>query len=511
MFSVIVGTVIGLALANIALGFAAALALRRRWAWLQENAVAESTGLPPHTSLPGVCPSLSAGGNQDQLPPSGETCSVTSGGDVAALVGEEDATPPPASEGRVTVGGAPDAEAQSTDLSFGPPAPAAAGQSLTYGATAPSEEGPPNALQYSASVVRTSPDIVALGPLEGADEPHAIPARWEAGVRALEESSRQYQAQLVAIDQRLQNMPPQNTQEVLAAAASIRDAGQRYLHEQKEAAQGVVGEAIPPDELAALASQIQAALEAQTAQIEASDRSLAALQDTATPEEAHGRCVAESAKLREASGRVGDVLQSALARLSAGKKECAAAPSPDEEPLPAGLIARAALEQKITQWWKDDPEHKRALALAVLEIDLFEQIAGRFGRDVANRLLRAVTGIVLAEGGGHALASRSTGRGFALAFPDADVRLAVHVVERIRQAIERSHFRCHEFDLRVTLSAGITPATPEDNLQSFWQRAESALAEARRYGRNRVFVHEGRYPTPVVPPNLDLPEKSIDL
>ena len=39
----------------------------------------------------------------------------------------------------------------------------------------------------------------------------------------------------------------------------------------------------------------------------------------------------------------------------------------------------------------------------------------------------------------------------------------------------------------------------------------TTLAEAKRYGRNRTFVHEGEYPTPVVPPNLSLSEKQLDL
>jgi hypothetical protein len=32
------------------------------------------------------------------------------------------------------------------------------------------------------------------------------------------------------------------------------------------------------------------------------------------------------------------------------------------------------------------------------------------------------------------------------------------------------------------------------------------LHEAKRYGRNRTFVFEGKYPTPVVPPSFSLDE-----
>jgi hypothetical protein len=35
-------------------------------------------------------------------------------------------------------------------------------------------------------------------------------------------------------------------------------------------------------------------------------------------------------------------------------------------------------------------------------------------------------------------------------------------------------------------------------------RAEAALREAKRYGHNRTFVHEGKFPIPVVPPELTI-------
>jgi hypothetical protein len=35
--------------------------------------------------------------------------------------------------------------------------------------------------------------------------------------------------------------------------------------------------------------------------------------------------------------------------------------------------------------------------------------------------------------------------------------------------------------------------------------------EAKRYGRNRSFVQEGEYPTPVIPPTLSVAERTIAL
>ncbi len=500
----VLATVIGLAVANIALGFAAAVALRRqarRWGGFSAHSSASQPAAGP---VAGPVPDASPGAEAGAIP--NPMAAEAASADLAAILGRAPAVgqPPGQTEtaGNVLPGAAPAIPAAAARQ---PPLPADC--ALSYGGTSDPSGGPPEPLQYGARTVAEAPEPLSIPPSQVEEGRPA--SDWQASVQALQRSSLQYQAQLAAVDEHLRTLRPEDTQEVLAAAASIRDAGKQYLCKQKQASPQVLSQAIPQDELAALALQIQAALDAQTAQIEASDRALATL-EAATPEQLHGQCLAESTKLREANGRVASVLESALACLSAGG-ELSPVRAADEEPLPGGLIARSALEQKIAQWWHEDPGRKRPLALAVLEVDLFDQVSGRFGREVATRLLRAVTGIVLAEGGGHAVTARSTGPRFAMAFPDADVRLAIHVVERIRQAIERAQFRCHEFDLRVTLSAGITPAASDDNLELLWQRAETALGEARRYGRSRVFVHEGRYPTPVVPPNLDLPEKSIDL
>ncbi len=50
----------------------------------------------------------------------------------------------------------------------------------------------------------------------------------------------------------------------------------------------------------------------------------------------------------------------------------------------------------------------------------------------------------------------------------------------------------------------LTRANHEDSPSSVLLRAEAALREAKRYGHNRTFLHEGKYPTPVVPPEIPI-------
>ena len=105
--------------------------------------------------------------------------------------------------------------------------------------------------------------------------------------------------------------------------------------------------------------------------------------------------------------------------------------------------------------------------------------------------------------------STSAAERFLLLFPDVDLRFATNLVERIRQTMEMARLEYRKEEIRVTVSCAVTEVAVEDSPEKLYARAESTLREAKRYGRNRTFVHEGRYPTPVVPPNFTLKEKCV--
>jgi diguanylate cyclase (GGDEF)-like protein len=107
--------------------------------------------------------------------------------------------------------------------------------------------------------------------------------------------------------------------------------------------------------------------------------------------------------------------------------------------------------------------------------------------------------------------ARYAGQRFALVLFDGNVRQAGDLVERIRQTVEAASFYHLEMEIRITLSGAVVEADAESTPQTLLARAEATLQEAKRYGRNRTFAHEGTYPTPVVPPGLSVEEKRITL
>jgi diguanylate cyclase (GGDEF)-like protein len=109
------------------------------------------------------------------------------------------------------------------------------------------------------------------------------------------------------------------------------------------------------------------------------------------------------------------------------------------------------------------------------------------------------------------MAARFSGQRFLLLLPDVSPRDAATLVEKLRQTIEKSRFRHRGQEIRVTVSCAVTEASSADSPEALFARTEATLYEAKRYGRNRTFLHEGKYPTPVIPPSFVGGEKEIEL
>jgi diguanylate cyclase (GGDEF)-like protein len=66
--------------------------------------------------------------------------------------------------------------------------------------------------------------------------------------------------------------------------------------------------------------------------------------------------------------------------------------------------------------------------------------------------------------------------------PGADIDKTVEIAERLRDCIEREP----EGKLTVTVSFGAAAACGEFDVRDLYERADAALLEAKRAGRNRV-------------------------
>jgi diguanylate cyclase (GGDEF)-like protein len=85
------------------------------------------------------------------------------------------------------------------------------------------------------------------------------------------------------------------------------------------------------------------------------------------------------------------------------------------------------------------------------------------------------------------LFGRIGGEEFAAVFPGCAPDMAMQVAERLQREIQRLSFSHDDQTFGITVSQGLTSLTPEDeNLDSLFARADAAMYQAKRQGKNRI-------------------------
>ncbi|CAM4099499.1 diguanylate cyclase [Lelliottia jeotgali] len=153
------------------------------------------------------------------------------------------------------------------------------------------------------------------------------------------------------------------------------------------------------------------------------------------------------------------------------------------------IANRRLLEKRIEHELKKLQQACRESALMFIDIDNFKEVNDRFGHKVGDAMLAAVSQIL------H-LATRSTdtparlgGDEFVILLPDTSIEEAHVVAARIMEAAAIMQDVAQE-TINCTLSIGIAGATREmSNVTDWLQAADTALYQAKRGGKNRIFAH----------------------
>ena len=120
---------------------------------------------------------------------------------------------------------------------------------------------------------------------------------------------------------------------------------------------------------------------------------------------------------------------------------------------------------------------RRPLSLIVLDIDHFKRINDTHGHAVGDSVLVAVASAI----------ADTVGQAGIVARMGCDEFLATRLAEKLRETIEE----LEPSGLPVTASFGTAQLRPEDNYETLFSRADMAMYEAKRAGRNCVVSAEG--------------------
>ncbi len=125
----------------------------------------------------------------------------------------------------------------------------------------------------------------------------------------------------------------------------------------------------------------------------------------------------------------------------------------------------------------------KPLSLIIFDIDHFKKINDTYGHMVGDTVLQELSEVVRSNLRESEYFVRWGGEEFIVLLPGTSLRGALLVAEKLRRKVEEHNFS--EVG-HVTCSFGVTALKTDDTIKSFLVRADEALYEAKRGGRNQV-------------------------
>ncbi|HYG05203.1 MAG TPA: two-component regulator propeller domain-containing protein [Stenotrophomonas sp.] len=151
-----------------------------------------------------------------------------------------------------------------------------------------------------------------------------------------------------------------------------------------------------------------------------------------------------------------------------------------------GLPNRRQFDEALARDLSRARRSGRPLSLVILDIDHFKQINDRHSHATGDAVLHDVGALLTAACRASDLPARLGGEEFAILLSDTPLAEAERVCARVREMFHARTGWGGVEESRVTFSAGVAELREDESGSSLMQRADHALYEAKRQGRDRV-------------------------
>ena len=152
-----------------------------------------------------------------------------------------------------------------------------------------------------------------------------------------------------------------------------------------------------------------------------------------------------------------------------------------------GIYNRRAFDNKLAEFLDIASRYGRHLSLIMFDIDKFKEINDTYGHEAGDSVLKELSKTVKTGLRKTDFFARYGGEEFMVISPETDISTAKELAERLREQIEIHDFKIEK---NITCSFGVTEfnRNNKNDYQSIVSRADTALYEAKRNGRNKVCV-----------------------
>ena len=149
---------------------------------------------------------------------------------------------------------------------------------------------------------------------------------------------------------------------------------------------------------------------------------------------------------------------------------------------------KKALEKDLNEILKVSDQKDLDLVISVIDFDDFKNINDTYGHLVGDfvlvKLVEIIKRLIRKE---HKL-YRFGGDEFILILNRVDLKEAKKIIERIVEKISHTVLKYNEHLIKISVSVGVTKHKKGDTVDTLLQRADEALYEAKKAGKNRYKI-----------------------
>ncbi|MFC5301398.1 sensor domain-containing diguanylate cyclase [Azospira restricta] len=155
------------------------------------------------------------------------------------------------------------------------------------------------------------------------------------------------------------------------------------------------------------------------------------------------------------------------------------------DPL-TGALNRLAFDVVFQVALRDCQRNGQALSAILIDLDLFKQINDSRGHLAGDQVLRAAAELIRSQLREADVMARWGGEEFLVLLRDCPLENALNVAEKLRVTVAAHDFAAGGETQPLTISLGVAEHAAGDSAEALFHRADRALYQAKRNGRNRV-------------------------
>lgn len=158
-----------------------------------------------------------------------------------------------------------------------------------------------------------------------------------------------------------------------------------------------------------------------------------------------------------------------------------------------GLLSERHFLERLANEWKRAQRHQNPLSLVLIDVDDFKSVNDSTEYSFGDEVLRKVGETLKATVRETDIAARLGGDEFCLLLPQTTPKEAVQTAMRIRQRVAETTVQKGDYQRSITVSMGIDAYDGRSvgNVEQLRSRANQALKEAKRRGKNQVWLYTG--------------------